>query len=313
VNTANKNEQSSMGRSSRRTLVLLFVIVAGMAGVVSMARSLDAHRPAPDVKLEEEKLYLAGQTVRRLSLSFNGLVADWYWMRALQYVGSKVLSIPKHLQLDNLGQLDLRLLAPLLDTATTLDPQFMEPYQYAAIVLPEVDLEEAIRITKKGIAANPGAWRLYQHLGYIYWQQGNFQTAAETYGQGAKLPGAPRWMEAMKARMATEGGSRDLAREIYTRMYEAPGDSKVKEMAERRLMQLDSFDQREAIRRVLTLYQSKAGKCPSSWREIEAVLGSLRLPMNSTGAPIDPAGTPYVLVNGNCDVDVDPKSLVPQK
>ena len=278
-----------------------------------MARWLDSHRPTPDPRLEEEKLYVAGQTVRRLSLGFNGLVADWYWMRALQYVGSKVLNIPEHLQLDNLGQLDLRLLAPLLDTATTLDPQFMEPYQYAAIVLPEVDMQEAIRITKKGIAANPAAWRLYQHLGYIYWQQGDFQTAGEAYGLGATLPGAPRWMEAMKARMATEGGSRDVAREIYTRMYEESGDSKVKEMARRRLMQLDSLDQREGIRRVLALYQSKAGRCPSSWREIEPVLRSLRLPMDSTGAPLDPAGTPYVLVNANCDVDLDPKSEVPHK
>jgi tetratricopeptide (TPR) repeat protein len=251
--------------------------------------------------------------VRRISLGFNGLVADWYWMRALQYVGSKVLNLPQHLQLDNLGQLDLRLLAPLLDTATTLDPQFMEPYQYAAIVLPEIDLQEAIRITRKGIAANPDAWRLYQHLGYIYWQQGDFQTAADTYGQGAVLPGAPRWMEAMKARMATEGGSRDVAREIFTRMYDESGDSNVKEMARRHLMQLDSFDQREAIRRVLTLYQSKAGRCPSSWREVEPVLRSLRLSMDATGAPLDPSGTAYVLVNGNCDVDIDPKSKVPQK
>lgn len=313
MNTANKNEQSSVGLGPRRTLVLLIVIIAGMAGVVSMARWLDDHRPAPDVKLEEEKLYLAGQTVRRLSLSFNGLVADWYWMRALQYVGGKVLNVPSHVRINNLGQLDLRLLAPLLDTAITLDPQFMEPYEYAAIVLPEVDLQEAIRITKKGIAANPSAWRLYHHLGYIYWRQGDFQTAAETYGKGAVLPGAPRWMEAMKARMASEGGSRDLAREIYKRMYDEPGDSTVKEMAERHLMQLDSLDQREAIRRVLTLYQSKARRCPSSWREIEPVLRSLRFPMDSTGAPLDPSGTPYVLVNSNCDVAIDPKSLVPQK
>jgi len=294
-------------------LVLIFVIIAGMSGVVSMARWLDSHRSKPDPSVEGERLYLAGQTVRRLSLAFNGLVADWYWMRALQYVGGKVLSAPAHVPLENLGQLDLRLLAPFLDTATTLDPQFMEAYEYAAIVLPEVDLLEAIRITKKGIAANPSAWRLYHHLGYIYWRQGDFQTAAEAYGQGAVLPGTPRWMEAMKARMATEGGSRDLAREIYKRIYNEPGDSTVKEMAERHLMQLDSLDQREAIRRVLTLYQSKAGRCPSSWRETEPVLRSLRLPMDSTGAPLDPAGTAYVLVNGNCDVDIDPTSLVPRK
>ena len=145
----------------------------------------------------------------------------------------------------------------------------MEPYQYAAIVLPEVDLPEAIRITKKGIAANPTEWRLYHHLGYIYWQQGNFQAAGEAYSQGAVFPGAPRWMEAMKARMATEGGSRNLAREIYRRMYEEPGEGKVKEMARLRLMQLDSLDEREAIRRVLTLYQSKTNRCPSAWREID--------------------------------------------
>ena len=127
----------------------------------------------------------------------------------------------------------------------------MEPYQYAAIVLREVDMQEAIRITKKGIAANPTAWRLYHLLGYIYWRKGEFQTAGELYDQGAAQPGAPRWMEAMKARMASEGGSRNLAREIYTRMYEEPGDSNVKEMARLRLMQLDSLDERDAIRRVL--------------------------------------------------------------
>lgn len=285
-------------------------MIVGTIGIVFMARWLDSRRTKPDPTFEQEKLYVTGQTVRRLSLSFNGLVADWYWMRALQYVGNKVLNTPEDVQFGDLSQLDLRLLAPLLDTATTLDPQFIEPLEYAAIVLPEVDMQEAIRITKKGIAANPSAWRLYHLLGYIYWRQREFQAAGEVYGQGATLPGAPRWMEAMKARMATEGGSRNLAREIYTRMYEEPGDSKVKEMARRRLMQLDSLDERDEIRRVLSLFQSKANRCPSSWREIESVMRSLRLTLDSTGAPLDPSGAPYVLIKANCDVDLGAKSEV---
>ena len=40
----------------------------------------------------------------------------------------------------------------------------------------------------------------------------DFTAAGEAYAQGAILPGAPAWMEAMKARMASEGGSRDTAR-----------------------------------------------------------------------------------------------------
>ena len=55
----------------------------------------------------------------------------------------------------------------------------MEPYEYAAIVLPGIDVKEAIRITRKGIAANPSSWRLHQHLGYIYWQQQDYEAARE--------------------------------------------------------------------------------------------------------------------------------------
>jgi len=300
-------------RGSIRDGALLLTLVIGLASVVGLSRWLDSYRPPTDSKIEEEQLYLNGTTAKRISLGFNGLAADWYWMRSLQYVGRKIIGVPENIPIDSLGQLNLKLLAPLLDTATTLDPQFMEPYQYAAVVLPDIDLQQAIRLTKKGIAANPSAWRLYQHLGYIYWQQRDFQAAGEAYDQGSKLPGAPPWMEAMKAKMAAEGGSRDLAREIYSRMYEQASNVKVKEMARKRLLQVDSLDQRDGLRKVLSAYQSRMGRCPSSWKEIEPGLRALRMELDSTGAPLDPAGTAYVLVNAGCDVDVDPKSVVPYR
>ena len=156
--------------------------------------------------------------------------------------------ISESIQLDNLGHLNLKLLAPLLETATTLDPQFMEPYEYAAVVLPAINVDEAIRIIEKGIVANPSQWRLYQHLGYIYWQQKNFAEAGEAYRRGAELPGAPTWMEVMKARWLLRA-SRDTAREIYQRMYEQSDDDQVKNMAQRRLLQLDSLDRMDFLRK----------------------------------------------------------------
>ena len=297
-------------KDSIRDGVLLLTVLIGLATVVGLSRWLDSHRPPVDSKLEEEQLYLNGATARRISLGFNGLAADWYWMRSLQYVGRKIIGVPENVQIDSLGQLNLKLLAPLIDTATTLDPQFMEPYQYAAVVLPDIDLQQAIRITKKGIAANPSAWRLHQYLGYIYWQQKDFQAAGEAYDQGSKLPGAPVWMEAMKAKMAAEGGSRELAREIYERMYEQAEDSQVKEMARVRLLQLESLDQRDGLRKVLSAYRSKAGRCPSSWSEVGLVLRALRLNLDAAGAPLDPSGTAYVIVSDSCDVALDPKSEV---
>ena len=296
-----------------KTVTLGLVVLVGITCVALLVRWIDTVRPPADPNVIDESLYLNGKTARRISLSFNGLAADWYWMRSLQYVGRKILDHKQDVPIDNLGKLDMKLLAPLLDTATTLDPEFLNPYEYAAIVLPSVDVQEAIRITQKGIQANPNAWKLYQHLGYIYWQQHDYRAAGETYGRGAQIPGAPAWMEALKAKMVAEGGSRSTAREIYTRMYDQSSDEQVRDMAHKRLMQLDSLDQRDFLRKLLNAYQARTGKCPNSWKELEPVLRGLRVPVDASAAPLDPTRTPYVLLAGTCEVELDPKSQVPVK
>ncbi len=298
---------------SGRDGVLLTIILIGLVGVVGISRWIDARKPPINVSVEEEQLYLNGKTVRRMSLGFNGLAADWYWMRSLQYVGGKLLNAQQTIRLDDMSPLNLRLLAPLLDAATTLDPQFMEPYEYAAIILPGVNVDDAIRITNKGIAANPSAWRLYQHLGYIYWQQKDFAAAADSYGRGASIPGSPSWMQAMEAKMIGEGGSRETAREIYQHMYQEAGDEHVKEMARKHLMRLDSLNERDGLRRLLTAYRDRVGHCPFTWRELAPALRELRVRVDFSGAPLDPSGVAYLLINGECGVDLDPKSEVPAK
>jgi tetratricopeptide (TPR) repeat protein len=292
-----------------KTTALAVVVVLGMVSAVMLARWIDGRRPAPDPNVIDESLYLNGKTARRLSLAFNGLASDWYWMRSLQYVGRKIMNVPENVMIDNLSDLNLKLLAPLLDNATTLDPQFLEPYEYAAVVLPSIDVQQAINITKKGIEANPSAWRLYQHLGYIYWQQHDYQAASEIYGRGSQIPGAPAWMQAMKAKMLADGGSRSVAREIYTRMYEQSADETVKDMAHRRLMQLDSLDERDALRKLFVTYQTRIGRCPSTWKDLESVLRGLRIPVDATGAPLDPSGAPYLLKQ-DCEVDLSPRSEI---
>lgn len=313
MKTTRENAATFTRRQSRSTMATVTLLAAGIVAVVFLARWIDSVRPASAPAAQAEELYLSGKTVKRMSLGFNGLVADWYWMRSLQYVGQKIIDVPTDTQLDSLGQLNLTLLAPLLDTATTVDPQFREPYLYAAVVLADVDPERAIQILTKGIAANPSVWRFHQHLGYIYWKQKDYQAASETFSQGAAISGAPPWMEAMKAKMLADGGSREVAREIYKRMYEQAEDEQVKEMARRRLLQLASLDQQDALRKVLSFYQTRAGRCPTSWREIEVAVQGMRFPVDSAGAPLDPSGTPYVLVKSGCDVDLGFGTGVPRK
>jgi len=300
----------------KRNAILISTIVLGLIALVLLARWLDDHRTDLQGQLGEESLYLNGATARHLSLAFNGLAADCYWMRSLQHVGRKIVSYEDqhggNFNLSNLSSLDLRLLPPLLRVTTTLDPQFMPPYEYGAVILPELNPDEAIALLDYGIAANPSSWKLYQHLGYIYWQRHDYQKASEVYAAGAKLPGAPEWMTAISAHMNAEGGSRRAAREMYQHLYEASSDEAVRQMVTRQIIRLNSLDERDAIRRSLVDYAAKSGRCVSSWRDITAALRVARLRVDAaTGAPLDPSYTPYRLIKDGCDVDLDTNTKVP--
>lgn len=308
---------ASKPHASTGSLWLLSLVVLGLFGAVATARWREEHTRPSNLVPAEEQLYVKGPAARRMSLAFNGIIADWYWMRSLQYVGRKALTHEK-IRIDNLSELDLKLLAPLLDTASTLDPKFMAVYEYGAVVLPTVsdkdNDEDAIALLKKGIAANPDSWRLYQHLGYIYWQRGDYMAASEAYGAGSRLAGAPAWMKTMELNMRARGSSPQLAREIYERMRVEAGDEQVKSFAEYRLAQLDSEEERARIRNVLQAYAARnAGRCPASWREVSQQLRAAGLPLDANGAPIDPTGLPYVLTEQGCNVDLNPESKIPRK
>jgi tetratricopeptide (TPR) repeat protein len=301
----------------KRDYFLVLTIVAGLTAAALLTHWNDERNRNLRVQLADEQLYLNGPAMKRLTLAFNGIAADWYWIRSLQYVGRRIVNYEDthsgNFDLNSLSSLDLRLLPSLLRMTTTLDPQFLDPYYYGALILPDLNPDEAISLLNHGIAANPDKWRLYQHLGYIYWQRGDYNKASEVYATGAKIPGVPPWMMAMSARMKAEGGATQAAREMYTHLSESSDDPKVKEMVEKQLMRLDSLEDRDKIRRVLADYATKAGRCAASWKEISAVLSATGLRIGASGAPLDPTDLPYRLIKNGCDVDLGERSEVPRQ
>ena len=295
---------------------LILIIIVGLSAAALVTRWSDAQPRNTAAQFGEEPLYLNGPAMKRLTLSFNGVAADWYWIRSLQYVGRKIVSFEDshdgRFDLNDLSMLDLRMLPSLLRMSTTLDPQFMEPYYYGAVILPDIYPEEAISLLQQGIAANPKQWQLYQHLGYIYWQRRDYEKAGEIYAAGARLPGAPLWMTAISARMKGEGGSRDAAREMYRHLGEASNDEAVKDMVAKQIMRLDSLDERDLIGKALREFAAENARCASSWREVASTLRARGLRSDSTGAPLDPSGTPYRLTKNGCEVDLAEKSAVPK-
>jgi tetratricopeptide (TPR) repeat protein len=301
----------------KRDSLLILVIVVGLPAAALLTHWNEVHSRDLQVELADEQLYLNGPAMKRLTLAFNGLAADWYWIRSLQYVGRKMVAYEDthtgNLDLNSLSYLDLRVLPSLLRMATTLDPQFLEPYYYGALILPTLNPDEAVSLLNQGVAANPGEWRLYQHLGYIYWQRGDYNKASDVYAAGAKIPGVPPWMMAMSARMKAEGGASHAAREMYMHLAESSQDPNVKQMVNAQLMRLDSLEERDKIRRVLSDYTARTGRCAMSWKEVSAVLPAAGLRVDAAGSPLDPTNVPYRLIKSGCDVDLDERSELPSR
>ncbi|MGH9940195.1 MAG: tetratricopeptide repeat protein [Blastocatellia bacterium] len=225
--------------NKRLTWPILLVVFLALSAVAQ--NWMDAQRRAP--LAVEETLYIgSGETLKRASIGFDGLMADIYWIRALLYFGEQFERQRGANRYFDVSKLEL--LEPMLKITVELDPKYIAPYRFGAVFLPEINTESAIRFVERGIRNNPDEWRLYQDLGFVQWRRGRFREAAEAYARGSRLSGAPAWMRTMPALMLSKGGNRETAREMFLRLYEESDDPFIKQVCEEQLMSLDQYRER---------------------------------------------------------------------
>jgi hypothetical protein len=223
--------------------------------------------------------------VNALALGYEGLLADIYWMRSIQYYGRRGEADRRPVRYKNL--------AALLDITTTLDPMLISAYRAGSNFLAEEDPvgagqpAEAIRLLDKGIAMNPGMWRLYFDKGFIYfWFIKDFSKAGETWLAGSRLPGAPHWMHSMAAMGMSRGGAVETARELWRRQYNESDRADVKSNARNHLDSLQVDEDLWTLEFFIEKYAKAHGDYPGHLQELVRA-GYIR------GLPMDPSGTPY--------------------
>jgi tetratricopeptide (TPR) repeat protein len=297
----------------------ILILAAGLGLLYPMQRHIDG--PSPQEIVSDETLYLSGDTVKRMSLGMEGLAADIYWIRTVQYFGGKLIDSGQPLTAATTRNVRMDLLAPLLNIVVTLDPHHLPAYRFGAIFLPERDLPAAIALLEKGIQANPNEWRLYQDLGYINWQAGNntsgesraafYAKAAEWYEKGGQVPGAMWWMRDLAGYMKIAGGSREAAYAIYS-SYANSDDENIRKQAVLRLKQLRALGEMDAINELLARYKTQTGHCPSDLRQLAPQLRALQLTLNAEQRPLDPDGIAYELKAETCTVELAWESQIPR-
>ena len=270
---------------SRRLATFLGVTAIGVGlGLAATMLYASEMRGQPSA-LVERTLYLKSpQAVQRLSLGFDAVAADIYWIRAIQHFGGDRRSSR------TTGRFEL--LHPLLDLTTTLDPHFNIAYRYGAILLALAQPEgpgrpdQAIALLEKGLFHNPDRWQFAYDIGFIhYFYTADYAAAGRWFEQAGNMPRAPSWILPLAATTTAKGGDRESARVMLVRLHESH-ETYIKRAAERGLLQLRALDEIDQLQGLVDRYAIDQAVHPESWIDL---MGAGLL----TAIPVDPAQVPY--------------------
>src|SRR3989304_8376641 len=206
---------SSLFKGPAKWLILVFALIAIS---VPFQKGIDNIRGK--FRSIEETLYFSSSALKRLSLGYKELLADIYWMRALQYFGGR-----------RFKEKNPELLYHYFDILTDLDPKFVNAYRFGGTFLSEPppfglgDIEKGSMLLDKGRRNNPDNFRLPLEEAFMYYLYvKDYDKAAELFNEASEKPsltGLRRaTLKGMAASAQSKGGNRKLSKEHCNTIYE---------------------------------------------------------------------------------------------
>jgi hypothetical protein len=211
-------------RIAAAAVVFVVVLSGAVAATVRVKRY--THRP-----YLYDNLYLpSGRFLREVSLGYEQIVADMIWFQSVQYYGGY-----------RKGEHDLAYFEGLIDLVTDLDPHFIFPYRFGALVLSQ-DMEafdRGIGVLRKGMHHNPTDWKLPFEIGFLYFVDARqYDMAARYFDLASRMPGAPDLTRRFAAFVYSRAGHEALSIRMWEELKETTDEPYMKELAERYLEKL---------------------------------------------------------------------------
>lgn len=258
-------------------------VLAAGAAVLALA-SLAAHArladtPLPSAPTLEEALPSVS-VLRAVALGYAPLVADYYWLRALNEFGDRRMVKARY---PNLIALVRRVLA--------LDPKFLAAYHFAgtALTVKQLDPAPSIALLEQGTLQRPDDWQIPFLLGFNrYYFAHDFAGAALALTVAARHPEAPPITAPLATRLAAVSGEPEVGLALIDSILEGVTDDSLRATyLERRALLVLEVDLR-ALNEASSRFTEAHGRPPRDLRELVGP-GLLR------EVPGEPLGGEYVV------------------
>jgi len=256
--------------------------------VVSIPIQLKIESIREDENIITKSLYINSSTLKRLSLGYEELIADIYWIRALQYF-SNTKSI----------NMDPSELYKYFDIITDLDPKFVNAYRYGGTFLAEPpdlglgEIELGIRLLDKGRLNNPENFRLVLDEAFIYYiYTNNFKRASELFEEASEKESLSEIRKAslkgMAALALSKTGNLELSKKIWTYIYKTSSIEGRKEHALSNLKEIETMEHENRLTGALRSYYDDKKSLPN---KIEGLVDSGYI----KNVPEDPFGGKFLI------------------
>jgi hypothetical protein len=263
-------------------------VFRGLAFALLVAGTAAAHTRIDTLRrAEDSELWVPRPELARLaSVGFQNLVSDYHWLQALQLVGGSAGDPTAHAPL----------LGRLVDVVTTLDPWVGHAYRFAAIWLTdsEASVRKANALLEKGIAHHPDDWRNYYYLGFnLFFYLEQNAAAADVLEKAASLPGSPRYLPRLVARLRAGGGGLDTSAAMLAALVEGAQDPFEKAAYEKALDEVETERRARVLDAARAEFQRRSGRDLTRVEQLmegpDAVLRSLPPELHGWEWAIDPA------------------------
>ena len=226
---------------------------AGAAILVAATAAVHASMPAHS-RVGRGDAFIPRPAIAKLaSLGFDAVLADFYWLWAVQIVGRSDMDPSLHSV--ELGR--------LIDVVTTLDPWVDHPYRFAAVWL--IDNEENVRtanrLLERGIEHHPQDWRNRYHLAFnhFFFLQ-EHREAAAALEPAIHLPGAPVYLPRLVARLRSESADLNAAALFLSEIIASTPDPAAKAQYQGALDEIEVERNARILDRARAVYQERHGR-----------------------------------------------------
>jgi len=165
-----------------KTLILTLILLMLVFSLYPLGKSIDQTAPKNTNPIPELFYFPKTSFIKNIAFGYNNLLADMFWIRSIQYIGQHLIS-------DNAYPY----LYHILDITTSLDPRFINAYNFGSFFLAVYanEKKEGIELAKKGIKNNPENWEPAFELGFVYYMIHDYENAYKYFSLANTLPGMP--------------------------------------------------------------------------------------------------------------------------